>query len=271
MSHSTLILFGNFHNNHVSAYSVSTCSTLIIVIYYFLFFFTLTGSLQTWHGYAGIILNQNIAVSLIECPSKEKNLCIETDDKFEEENLSDPIQINKDEESGPSSPKRICKDDNDNEEKETQSQQMIDQVIAQTITNAFSQVSKTPALSGWLIPTFGCALDHVIALLYDPKNDVLLQCVDKIPIWGFNGLYLPSIVQIWMFLNFTVFTFKDLADDYELKRSNFHVLAKYRLEDYRKIKPGKAFNPTYDCDYYSDVLIRMRKKGKKAHKKLAEH
>lgn len=237
----------------------------------FSFFFTLTGSLQTWHGYADIILNQNIAVSLIECPSKEKNLCIETDDKFEEENLSDPIQIDKDEEAGPSSPKRICKDDNDNEEKEPRSQQMIDHVIAQTITNAFSQVSKTPALSGWLIPTFGCALDHVIALLYDPKNDVLLQCVDKIPIWGRQGLYLPSIVQIWMFLNFTVFTFKDLADDYELKRSNFHVLAKNRLEDYRQIKSGEAFNPTYDCDYYSDVLLRMRKKGKKAPKKLAGH
>lgn len=226
-------------------------------------------------------MNQNIAVSLLECPSKEKNQCIETDDKFEEENLSDPIQIDKDEEAGPSSPKRICKGDNDNEEKETQSQQMskssssvIDQVIAQTITNAFSQVNKTPALSGWLIPTFGCALDHVIALFYDPKNDVLLQCVDKIPIWGSKGLYFPSIVQIWMFLNFTVFTFKDLADDYELKRSNFHVLAKYRLDHYRKMKSGnffKAFNPTYDCDYYSDVLLRMRKRGKKAHKKLAEH
>lgn len=269
MSHSTLILFGNFHNNHVSAYQYLQYLDYCYLL--FSFFFTLTGSLQTWHGYADIILNQNIAVSLLECPSKEKNLCIETDDKFEEENLSDPIQIDKDEEAGPSSPKRICKDDNDNEEKEPRSQQMIDHVIAQTITNAFSQVSKTPALSGWLIPTFGCALDHVIALLYDPKNDVLLQCVDKIPIWGRQGLYLPSIVQIWMFLNFTVFTFKDLADDYELKRSNFHVLAKYRLEDYRKIKLGKAFNPTYDCDYYSDVLIRMRKKGKKAHKKLAEH
>uniref|UniRef100_K1P9E2 Uncharacterized protein n=1 Tax=Magallana gigas TaxID=29159 RepID=K1P9E2_MAGGI len=103
--------------------------------------FTSSGSLQTWHGYADIILNQNIAVSLLECPSKEKNQCIETDDKFEEENLSDPIQIDKDEEAGPSSPKRICKDDNDNEEKETQSQQMIDRVIAQTITNAFSQVN----------------------------------------------------------------------------------------------------------------------------------
>lgn len=103
---------------------ISTCSTLINVIFFFYFFFTLTGSLQTWHGYADIILNQNIAVSLLECPSKEKNQCIETDDKFEEENLSDPIEIDKDEEAGPSSPKRICKGDNDNEEKETQSQQM---------------------------------------------------------------------------------------------------------------------------------------------------
>lgn len=113
----------------------------------------------------------------------------------------------------------------------------------------------------------------MIALFYDPKNDVLLQCVDKIPIWGSKGLYFPSIVQIWMFLNFTVFTCKDLADDYELKRCNFHVLAKYRLEHYRKMKSGFFLKhlTLLMTDYYSDVLIRMRKRGKIAHKKLAEH
>lgn len=114
-------------------------------------------------------------------------------------------------------------------------------------------------------------MDHVTALFYDPKNEVLLQSVDQIPIWGLNGFYIPSIVQIWMFLNFTVFTFKDLADPYELNRSNFNSHAKNRLKDFRKMKCGNAFNIIYDCDYHSDVLARMSKKGKKTHRKLREH
>jgi hypothetical protein len=239
-------------------------------------------------------LNQNIAVSLLE------NQVIEIYDDLED--LSDPIEDDDctlEEVAGPSSPKRMCKSDNAKKgDTQITSQQLsrsssgvslcievkarnrssltnlnvIDQVIAQTITNAFSQVNKTPALSGWLIPTFGCTLDNVIVLFYDPKNDVLLQCVHKIPIWGRRDcFYIPSIVQIWILLNFTVFTFKDLADDYELNSSNFHGLAKNKLEDYRKIKSGKAFNPTYDCDSYSDVLIRMKNTGKRAHKKLKAH
>lgn len=74
-----------------------------------------------------------------------------------------------------------------------------------------------------------------------------------------------------MFLNFTVFTFKDLADAYELNRSNFYSHAKNRLKDFRKMKCRKAFNIIYDCDYHSDVLARMSKKGKKTHRKLREH
>lgn len=74
-----------------------------------------------------------------------------------------------------------------------------------------------------------------------------------------------------MFLNFIVFMFKDFVDDYELKRFNFYVFVKYRLEDYWKIKFGKVFNFIYDCDYYSDVLIWMRKKGKKVYKKFVEY
>lgn len=88
---------------------------------------------------------------------------------------------------------------------------------------------------------------------------------------GIQWSPFPSIVQIWMFLNFTVFTSKDLADAYELNRSNFHSHAKNRLKDFRKMRCGKAFKPMYDFDYYSDILTRMRKKGIKANKKQREH
>lgn len=256
---------------------------------------TSLGSSQTWHGHVDIILKQNVAVSFLEIPSK-KNKHTESDDDlsdWEEEDPSDPIQINRDdgytvEVVGPTSKKRICKCDSDTEEDALMASQhkedkartdkkcsanvnAMDQLIALTITNAFSQVNETPALSGWLIPTIGCTLDHVTALFYDSQNDVLLQSVDQIPLWGLNGLYIPSIVQIWMFVNFTVFTFKDLANDLKLNRSDFHNLAKNRLKYFRKIKCGRALNPVYNCDFYSDVLTRMRKKGRKAPKKLKEH
>lgn len=230
-------------------------------------------------------MNQNVAALLLECPLKKETKQFEHDDypdDCEEDNPSDFFDDDfTAKEVGPTRIKRICMENDDNEEgdtlnmtsqhKEDKSMKAMDQLIAQTITNAFSQVNKTPALSGWLIPTIGCTLDHVTALFYDPKNDVLLQSVDRIPIWGFNGLHIPSIVQIWMFLNFTVFTSKDLADAYELNRSNFHSHAKNRLKDFRKMRCGKAFKPMYDFDYYSDILTRMRKKGIKANKKQREH
>lgn len=221
----------------------------------------------------------------MECPSKEETKHIKRDDYPDDCEEDEPSDLFDDdftvEEVGPTRIKRICMKNDDTEEgdtlnmtsqhKEDKSMKEMDQLIAQTITNAFSQVNKTPALSGWLIPTIGCTLDHVTALFYDPENDVLLQSVDRIPIWGFNGLYIPSIVQIWMFLNFTFFTFKDLADIYELNRSNFHSHAKNRLKDFRKMKCGKALNFICDFDYHSDVLTKMRKKGKKAEKTQREH
>lgn len=165
---------------------------------------------MTWHGYVDIILNQNVAALLLECPYKEETKHIESDDDlgdFEEEDPSDLIDDDFTvEEGGPTRIKRICKENKDTEEGDTLNMtsqhkkekseanknclanvNAMDQLIAQTITNAFSQVNRTPALSGWLIPTIGCTLDHVTALVYDPKNNVLLQSVDQIPIWGLNG------------------------------------------------------------------------------------
>lgn len=64
-----------------------------------------------------------------------------------------------------------------------------------------------------------------------------------------------------MFLNFIFFIFKDFVDVYELKRLNFYSYVKNRLKDFRKMKCGNVLNFIYDFDYYSDVLIKMRKKG----------
>ena len=60
---------------------------------------------------------------------------------------------------------------------------VIDRIIAETTTNAFSQINLTKTLTGWPIPTFGCTIDKVVVFMYDPKNDVLLQSTDLISFW----------------------------------------------------------------------------------------
>ena len=47
---------------------------------------------------------------------------------------------------------------------------VIDRIIAETITNAFSQINLTKTLTVWPIPTFGCTVDKVVVFMYDPKN-----------------------------------------------------------------------------------------------------
>lgn len=88
----------------------------------------------------------------MECPSKEETKHIERDDysvDCEEDNPSDLFDDDfTAEEVGPTRIKRICMENNDTEEgdtlnmtsqhKEDKSMKAMDQLIAQTITNAFT-------------------------------------------------------------------------------------------------------------------------------------
>jgi hypothetical protein len=188
---------------------------------------------------------------------------------------------------GPSSAKRLCvhdakKDDGKKggklmnicveikNKKNTLLQfNVLDQIIAEAITNAFTQVNNNKALSGWPIPSVGCTLDHITVFLYDPKNDVLLQLAHQLPIWGKpNEISLKTVVHIWMLLNFTVFMHKNIADEYKFESSNFHHLTGAFLEDYWNLQPGKAFSTagfSYN-DVYSDVLIEAMISGEEIDK-----
>ena len=218
---------------------MGTVNHFIIEMLYF------TGSGETWHGYVDILLNNNVAVSVI----------------------SDDEEHSDDDNPGPSAPKQLCRSSSSESLcKEVKhgrhnkgsllNMNVIDQIIAETITNAFAQINLTKALTGWLIPTFGCTVDQVVAFMYDPKSDVLLQSMDIISCWRTEKtLDLTTVVFIWMLLNFPIFMCKNLADQYEFDRSNFHKLAETKLKRYQKIVSGNNESFDFENDSYAEVVM----------------
>lgn len=81
------------------------------------------------------------------------------------------------------------------------------QLIAQTITNAFAQANKNELLSGIPIPAFGITPDKLYIFAYDCKNDVLLKKVDGLRIFDST-----TIVMLWLYLNFSIFMKKKITD-----------------------------------------------------------
>jgi hypothetical protein len=140
---------------------------------------------------------------------------------------------------------------------------VFDQIIAEAITNAFTQVNNSKALSGWLIPSFGCTLDHITVFLYDPKNDILLQLAAQLPIWDkITEMSVKTIVHIWMLLNFTVFMHKNISDEYKFNCSNFHHLTGILLKEYWNLQSGEAFSTGFSYnDFYTDLLLEALETG----------
>lgn len=206
---------------------------------------TALGSGETWHGYVDILINDTIAVSVIK----------------DGEGTSD------EENSGPSAQKQLrrisssvsqCKEDP--HERHSRGcllkMDVIDQLIAETITNAFSQMNSTKALTGWPIPTIVCTIDHVVVFMYDPNNDVLLQSMEPCSCWQTEKILdLTTVIFIWLMLNFSIFMCKNLVNEYEFDTSNFHKLAETKLRRYQKIVSGGNENFNFENDSYADVVM----------------
>jgi hypothetical protein len=148
---------------------------------------------------------------------------------------------------------------------------VFDQIIAETITNAFTQVNNSKTLTGWLIPSFGCTQDHITVLLYDPKNDVLLTLASQLHIWdeiNVAEMSLKTVVYIWMILNFTVFMHKNIANEYRFNSSNFHNLAGSLLNKYWNLQAGKAISTDVSySDVYYDLFLEAIITGKEIGKR----
>ena len=228
----------------------------------------LTGSSTTWHGYANVLINQNIELSILERSANPEVKYGDTELKEE----PDVPPLKKERKS--SGCVSLCVEMIGEQSEQNKnallsmSSKVLDRVIAETITNAFVQVNRTSALSGWLIPTFSCTTEYISLFLYDPKNDILLQCLNVFPIWTKDGsLNIETVVQLWMYLNFTFFMRKNFADDYVLNKSRFHDHAKSMLKQYQEIESGRDFSGSLDEFYMEVVLPRLARGGKIAKKK----
>ncbi|XP_069126274.1 uncharacterized protein [Argopecten irradians] len=195
---------------------------------------TSLGSLGTWHGRVDIMVNDTIAVAIGKEPSdyteedddepQKKQRKIETDQKCD-------IRVDVKRHSS------VLLD-----------LKVLNQILAEAITNGFAQVKKNrSSLSDFLIPTFGATADHISLCLYDPINDCLLHIFKELKLWINTHtrykLNPETIIIIWLFLNFTSFTKKNLASAADLKKSGLHEHLKEDLYYYREAKEKCVLQP----------------------------
>ncbi|XP_069119722.1 uncharacterized protein [Argopecten irradians] len=175
---------------------------------------TSIGSLWTWHGHVDVLFNDTVAMTYGRAPAGDAE-----ENKDDDTDEDEPHRKQRKLESGFNllEPK------------------ILKQIFAQTITNGFAQVNrKRSALSHFLIPTFGVTSDSISICLYDPDNDCLLHVREQLMLWCPGQLNLTTIIVIWLFLNFTTFTQKNLAGVVDLDRSGLHLSLQQHLEYYRK-------------------------------------
>ncbi|CAG2250648.1 unnamed protein product [Mytilus edulis] len=93
----------------------------------------------------------------------------------------------------------------------------LDQVFAQTITNAFYQAKDNPELKNLFIPSFLATDEKVQILMYNVENDRMLKSQDMelFSDTSDNGLNNGTVICIWMALNFIDFQQKDLENEFE--------------------------------------------------------
>ncbi|XP_069125077.1 uncharacterized protein [Argopecten irradians] len=214
---------------------------------------TALGSCGTWHGRVDIYLNSKIPVVVQTQYMTSQD--VEEDDSGDDEhndehimkqrrkenenfdeNEEDPILKNG--ESCDYSAEVKYEYDR-NEDTVLMCQTGLQRVLVQAITNGFAQVNRNEiSLSQFFIPTFGATSNHVTICLYEPENDILLHIEKQLKLWmdspnGTSELKVDTIVIIWLFLNFTIFTPNCLHSLMEFKTSGMHKDLGQNLDLYK--------------------------------------
>ncbi|VDH92719.1 Hypothetical predicted protein [Mytilus galloprovincialis] len=177
------------------------------------------GNHNVWHGHPDIRIDRclvKIGTEVDECG----------EDKFENE-LTDPVA------------KKVKIEDNVTETRDWDDsselngnvyneihmrkhnvENTLDQVFAQTITNAFYQAKDNPELKNLFIPSFLATDEKVQILMYNVENDRMLKSQDMelFSDTSDNGLNNGTVICIWMALNFMDFQQKDLENEFEAIR-----------------------------------------------------
>ncbi|XP_069115077.1 uncharacterized protein [Argopecten irradians] len=199
---------------------------------------TALGSSFTWHGRVDILLNQTIAVTIMN----DREEIDEAGDTCEDSATEPPVKRKRREAGKPGvkSEYEVC-DDSEIASQRTRTlvdEDFLPQILSECITNGFAQVNMNNSLSGALVPTFGCTAESICVCLYDPVNDILLQNIQLMDLWArsFDKLNILTIVIIWLFLNFNTFGVQNLIEKIDLDKSGFHDKMNQSLQCYREVR-----------------------------------
>ena len=118
---------------------------------------------------------------------------------------------------------------------------ILQQVLSQTIVNAFLQAKNFPELQGYFIPSFLASEKYITIHMYNTSLDCLLTQTRAMPLWakGDHDSYdTGTIIAVWMALNMHAFSrsFPNEEENFEspwYHRSNFHALTKDELTFYQ--------------------------------------
>ncbi|XP_069104568.1 uncharacterized protein [Argopecten irradians] len=216
---------------------------------------TSIGSFSTWHGKADILVNNMVAVTVFE--ENKNNNFRNFSHNMVSKNISNDADIRSPDTttSEPSTKKRkVTSSDNSEVLLEMgggngnvlTDLRTLDQLVSETVTNAFTQVNMDDGLTGLFIPTIGCTAEHASVFLYDPVNDILLQSGELLQLWHVTPsetlISVFSTVVLWLFLNFETFGVEDLHDKVKLDKSRFHEYMKNKLRFYKEIQIGMPSN-----------------------------
>ncbi|XP_069116772.1 uncharacterized protein [Argopecten irradians] len=201
---------------------------------------TSLGTKGTWHGRVDILVNDVIAITI----EKEQTMTENED----EDTVEDEPQNKKQRKLEIDESCEMCVDVKGNRRHETVllDVKVMNKILTKAITNGFAQVNANKStFSHFLIPTFGATSDYVTVCLYDPEVDCLFHIDEELELWREKeirrNLDPETIVIIWLFLNFTVLTKKNLVVP-DINKSGFHKrLKKEDLKIYRETKAKANF------------------------------
>jgi hypothetical protein len=157
------------------------------------------GNPEVWHGNLDIIINQEVAVKLLDDQS----------DTPETPGGKSPVEA---------SPVK-----------------KNSQIIAQTIVFSFLQKKRHPGLEHFLIPCIGIRSSELIVMLYDSEHDVLLES-STVHLFRKDSaceFSYSAILVCWLTVNYQYFC-SGLVEEFKKFKSNFFEVAKEKITVYEK-------------------------------------
>ena len=155
---------------------------------------------------------------------------------------------------------------------------ILQQVLSQTIVNAFLQAKKFPELQGYFIPSFLTSEKYITVHMYNTSLDCLLTQTRAMPLWakGDHDSYdTGTIIAVWMALNMHTFSrsFPNEEENFEspwYHRSNFLALTKDELTFYQN-SIQRPLDRHHVCKFEETIVGVYSDQQHKFHKLLEKY